>query len=285
VKSAEGTVQGAPRPAAVRQDDPSDGLLTTILTALDDGKAEDVVTIDLLGKSSIADTMVVAAGRSDRHVKAIADRVVRALKDGGHGRAAVEGEESGDWILIDAGNVILHVFRPEVRAFLKSLQTEDASEGIGLMREYDPVSAILSRTGENDQASRLLLTGENGLENAQALIDYDWQTAGPMNYDDSGPAASVLQASKRVHVSTIDEERELTIDGNHVRIPNSTVYKGVIVNFTRNPLRRFDLTAGVGPDEDLAAATGPPVASVSGIWSAGSLYLHGALFTRRRRNC
>ncbi|NDL59937.1 hypothetical protein [Phytoactinopolyspora mesophila] len=72
---------------------------------------------------------------------------------------------------------------------------EDASEGIGLMREYDPVSAILSRTGENDQASRLLLTGENGLENAQALIDYDWQTAGPMNHDDSGPAASVLQAA------------------------------------------------------------------------------------------
>ncbi len=61
--------------------------------------------------------MVVASGRSDRHVGAVADRVVRALKDAGHGRAAVEGTETCDWVLIDAGNVIVHVFRPEVRGF------------------------------------------------------------------------------------------------------------------------------------------------------------------------
>jgi ribosome-associated protein len=92
-------------------------LLETILTALDDGKAEDIVSIDLIGKSSIADTMVVASGRSDRHVGAVADRVLRALKDAGHGKAAVEGLQTCDWVLIDAGNVIVHLFRPEVRDF------------------------------------------------------------------------------------------------------------------------------------------------------------------------
>jgi ribosome-associated protein len=117
VKSVEGTVHGAPHAETIRQDDPSDGLLPTILAALEDGKAEDVVTIDLLGKSSLADTMLVTSGRSERHVSAIADRVVRALKDAGFGRAAVEGADKGDWILIDAGNVIVHIFRPEVRSF------------------------------------------------------------------------------------------------------------------------------------------------------------------------
>ncbi len=63
--------------------------------------------------------MVVASGRSDRHVAAISDRVIRALKDAGYGRAPVEGERAGDWVLIDAGNVIVHVFRPEVRAFYR----------------------------------------------------------------------------------------------------------------------------------------------------------------------
>lgn len=88
-----------------------------MLAALEDAKAEDIVNIDLLGKSSIADTMVVASGRSDRHVGAVADRVLRALKEAGHGRAAVEGLETCDWVLVDAGNVIVHIFRPEVRSF------------------------------------------------------------------------------------------------------------------------------------------------------------------------
>lgn len=112
-------MRGAPRPETVRQDAPSDGLLATILSALDDGKAEDVVSIDLTQKSTIADIMVIASGRSDRHVSALADRVVKELKDAGHGRAAVEGADAGDWILIDAGNVIVHVFRPEVRDFYR----------------------------------------------------------------------------------------------------------------------------------------------------------------------
>jgi len=80
-------------------------------------KAEDVVEIDLVGKTSIADTMIVASGRSHRHVGAIADRFVQALKDGGFGAARVEGMPACDWVLIDAGDVIVHVFRPEVRGF------------------------------------------------------------------------------------------------------------------------------------------------------------------------
>ncbi|TCT05844.1 ribosome-associated protein [Tepidamorphus gemmatus] len=101
----------------VRPQPSSDSLLETILAALEDGKAEDVVTIDLAGKSSIADTMVIASGRSDRQVGAIADRVLRSLKDAGFGRVAVEGMQTCDWVLIDAGDVIVHLFRPEVRAF------------------------------------------------------------------------------------------------------------------------------------------------------------------------
>ena len=75
--------------------------------------------------------MIVASGRSDRHVGAIADRVLRALKDHGHGRAAVEGQETCDWVLIDAGDVIVHLFRPEVRSFYnleKMWSTETPAE-------------------------------------------------------------------------------------------------------------------------------------------------------------
>ena len=84
---------------------------------LDDDKAEDVVTIDLAGKSDIADAMVVASGRSQRHVAAMADKVMRRLKGAGLGRAKVEGAGASDWVLIDAEDVIVHLFRPEVRAF------------------------------------------------------------------------------------------------------------------------------------------------------------------------
>jgi ribosome-associated protein len=75
------------------------------------------VLIDLKGKSSLADAIVVASGRSQRHVAAMADRLLRALKDAGLGKAAVEGLPHADWVLIDAGDVIVHLFRPEVRAF------------------------------------------------------------------------------------------------------------------------------------------------------------------------
>merc|ERR1711916_348170 len=92
-------------------------LETLILETLEDDKAENIVAIDLGGKSSIADTMIIASGRSARHVNALADHVVRKLKEEGHGRAQVEGMSSADWVLIDAGDVVVHIFRPEVRDF------------------------------------------------------------------------------------------------------------------------------------------------------------------------
>ncbi|HWA63353.1 MAG TPA: ribosome silencing factor [Caulobacteraceae bacterium] len=92
-------------------------LETLLLKRLDDEKAQDIVFIDLKDKSSVADGMIVASGRSHRHVGAMADHLLRALKDAGHGKARVEGLPHCDWVLIDAGDVIVHLFRPEVRAF------------------------------------------------------------------------------------------------------------------------------------------------------------------------
>jgi ribosome-associated protein len=95
----------------------STALETAILARLDDDKAQDIVLIDLKGKSPMADTMIIASGRSHRHVGALADHLLRALKEGGHGRCRVEGMPHCDWVLIDAGDVIIHLFRPEVRSF------------------------------------------------------------------------------------------------------------------------------------------------------------------------
>ena len=88
-----------------------------VLAWLDEAKAEDIVTIPLDGKSSIADYMVIASGRSDRHVGAIAQQIQSKLKDLGLGRVRVEGLESCDWVLVDTGDIMVHVFRPEVREF------------------------------------------------------------------------------------------------------------------------------------------------------------------------
>ncbi|MEL6734824.1 MAG: ribosome silencing factor [Pseudomonadota bacterium] len=92
-------------------------MLQTILTSLDDSKAEDTNHIDIAGKSSIGDHMVVTSGRSHRHVSAVADRLLRDLKDAGFGFPKTEGMPACDWVLIDTGDVIVHVFRPEVREF------------------------------------------------------------------------------------------------------------------------------------------------------------------------
>jgi ribosome-associated protein len=88
-----------------------------VLARLDDNKAADTVTIDLKGKSPIADFMVVASGRSSRHVGAIAKNLVDELEKSGAKNVRVEGMRQSDWVLIDAGDVIVHVFRPEVREF------------------------------------------------------------------------------------------------------------------------------------------------------------------------
>jgi ribosome-associated protein len=93
-------------------------LLARILEVLDDNKAEDIVTIDLAEKSPLADYMVVASGRSARQVQALADYVARAVKEAA-GSVKVEGLTQGDWVLIDAGDVVVHLFRPEVREFYK----------------------------------------------------------------------------------------------------------------------------------------------------------------------
>lgn len=102
---------------ALPSEERANEILNIILNELDDDKAEDIVTIPLKGKSDIADAMVIASGRSQRHVGAIADKVLRRLKEAGNGRARAEGMPACDWVLIDAGDVILHLFRPEVRAF------------------------------------------------------------------------------------------------------------------------------------------------------------------------
>ncbi len=91
-------------------------ILNIVQNALDDMKAEDVITIDLAGKTSIASYMVVASGTSNRHVASIAQKIEEALKAGGY-RCAIEGEAKADWVLIDAFDVIVHIFRPEVREF------------------------------------------------------------------------------------------------------------------------------------------------------------------------
>ena len=106
--------------------------LDVALASLDDSKAENIVSIDIRGKSSLGDYMVIASGRSNRHVSAVADHLVSALKDAGLGFPRIEGLAAADWVLIDAGDVIVHVFRPEVREFYnleKMWQTPDLDEG------------------------------------------------------------------------------------------------------------------------------------------------------------
>ena len=88
-----------------------------VLHSLDEDQAQDVVSIPLEGKSSIADHMVIASGRSTRQVAAIATHLAERLKKDGHGSPRIEGLPAADWVLIDAGDVVVHLFRPEVRSF------------------------------------------------------------------------------------------------------------------------------------------------------------------------
>lgn len=92
-------------------------LLDTVLQSLDDDQAQDVVTIPLEGKSSVADAMVIASGRSTRQVAAMAQKLAERIKQSGFGPVRIEGLPAADWVLIDAGDVVIHVFRPEVRTF------------------------------------------------------------------------------------------------------------------------------------------------------------------------
>jgi ribosome-associated protein len=120
-----------PSPAGISVDDAVSRAIKTVLASLEDSKAENIVSIDIQGKSSLGDYMVVASGRSHRHVAAVADHLLKALKDAGLGMARVEGLAGADWVLIDSGDIIVHVFRPEVREFYnleKMWQAPDLEE-------------------------------------------------------------------------------------------------------------------------------------------------------------
>ena len=120
--------QAAPAPAGssklARMGEPAPSLSAEtarlhklVLDSLDDDQAQDVVSIPLEGKSSIADFMVIASGRSTRQVAAIATKLAERLKAAGFGSPRIEGLPAADWVLIDAGDVVVHLFRPEVRSF------------------------------------------------------------------------------------------------------------------------------------------------------------------------
>ncbi|KQU73018.1 ribosome silencing factor [Aminobacter aganoensis] len=120
-----------PSPAGIGEIDAVARAIKTVLASLEDSKAEDIVSIDIQGKSSLGDYMVVASGRSHRHVAAVADHLLKALKDAGLGAPRVEGMSGADWVLIDSGDVIVHVFRPEIREFYnieKMWQAPDLEE-------------------------------------------------------------------------------------------------------------------------------------------------------------
>lgn len=107
-----------PFPPAQGSAEPQAGFLAqTILARLQDAKGEDIVCLDLHGKTPLADTMIIATGRSNVHVGAMADHVIQAVKDSGLQAPRVEGLQHCDWVLVDAGDVIVHLFRPDVRQF------------------------------------------------------------------------------------------------------------------------------------------------------------------------
>jgi ribosome-associated protein len=110
---AKTTASKAVSPKTVPQSD----LLKRILVSLDDDKAENIVTVNLEGRSALCDAAVIASGRSSRHVAAMAEHLGRRLKEAGYGTRPVTGATQGDWVLVDAGDVIVHLFRPEVRDY------------------------------------------------------------------------------------------------------------------------------------------------------------------------
>jgi len=129
-------------PQELLDSDPAKAITALILSVLDEHSAQDTITIDIRGKSSVADDMIVTCGRSNRHVSALANYVVKALKEAGHRPLGVEGQTGNDWVLVDMGDVIVHIFRPEVRAFYNlekiwSVPLPDAVQQAG-ESSYDP---------------------------------------------------------------------------------------------------------------------------------------------------
>jgi ribosome-associated protein len=116
-KSASSKTRKTSTPAALQAQPDADKTLNMILSRLEDMKAEETVTIDLRGKSAFSDYMIVTSGRANRHVGAIAENVTKGLKENGAIKIHVEGLSNCDWVVIDSGDVVVHVFRPEVREF------------------------------------------------------------------------------------------------------------------------------------------------------------------------
>ncbi len=92
-------------------------MIDIVIECLEDAKAQDTISIDMLGKSPMSDYMVISSGRSQRHVGAIANQLSKAIKEAGFKTPRIEGLPNCDWVLVDAGDVIIHIFRPEVREF------------------------------------------------------------------------------------------------------------------------------------------------------------------------
>ena len=119
------------RPAVQTIEPVQPQMIDVILQSLDDAKAEATVAIDITGKSPLSDHMVVTTGRSNRHVGAVADQLVKALRENGFNKPRIEGLPHCDWVLVDGGDVIVHIFRPEVREFYnieKMWQAEFAAD-------------------------------------------------------------------------------------------------------------------------------------------------------------
>jgi len=130
----------SPAKVSVNDGPEAKALSDFIQQVLDENSAQDVIEIDIRGKSSIADFLLVASGRSNRHVSALADYVQRGLKERGMKDLGVEGQEAADWVLIDAGDVILHIFRPEVRVFynLEKIWSVPLPDGLKNVAEQAP---------------------------------------------------------------------------------------------------------------------------------------------------
>lgn len=110
----------------------AEDVLKAVITSLEDSKAEELVNIDIRGKSALGDYMIVASGRSHRHVGAVAEHLIQDLKKSGYGIPKIEGMPNCDWVLVDTGDIIVHIFRPEVREFygiekMWLMQEEDAN--------------------------------------------------------------------------------------------------------------------------------------------------------------
>ena len=124
------------------------------MRTLDDGKAEQIAVIDLAGKSSIGDYMVVASGRSSRQVGALAEQLAEKLKSSGYRSPGMEGRSQGDWVLVDAGDVVVHLFRPEIRSLYNLEKMWGMPPAEGEAKAEKPAKPAASKTPSKAPAKR-----------------------------------------------------------------------------------------------------------------------------------